>query len=694
MLDGLLGRGFAAKCKSLIKLTRSRIDVIRRKRQATQKFLKKDMADLLANGLDINAYGRAEGLLVELTLSSCYDHVDQFCEVLLKQMSTMQKQSGCPEECREAVSSLMFAAARFSDLPELRDLRDRFQERYGNSLDCFIEQEFSNKLAGKPSTLEKKVKLMQDIASEFSIRWDARAFEQRMSGNSSTVQEQPKDHGLLSHATDYSKLTNAKYIPLKGDKLNFPPKQSFEEVDEGQRFRNNMGANGFRRNDLNPQPKLESTGNKWNEFEDVISRKDDHDTQQGRPGLASYKAEEGTSLKQVKSGASSHERRRKDTNGTQQGRLDHSSYKIEEDGSPKPLKSYETGYKDTAGGLKYQNRRERTVLEREHGDGSLHWKQGTLPSSAGTYIKTNVKDAPSANDNNGNEDHVANSLRKARRGDIERSYCKSPLPPPYVKPPYVKPPYVKPNVKPPKDGKYGSKSESVFDGSKIPLAPKSEIPGPFIEKLHLGSSRPDDERKEVGPGRMTSHDDNKQFPYQDDMPGYPVPKPKSSRRKHSKSRSAHDEIDYEDAHTGRSSRSRRKDDPRRGLQILFDDERGQKDEEERIIDKLLMHYSKKPSAYEPGKVRRKSRSRHAHGSGGSPVDNSRPKYDDDPEVVTLPPRSVSLPREQTTAPVEPAKVFARAASFQPERPNLARHVHPNLPDCDDLAARIAALRGS
>lgn len=35
----------------------------------------------------------------------------------------------------------MFAAARFSDLPELRDLRKIFQERYGNSLDCFINQE-------------------------------------------------------------------------------------------------------------------------------------------------------------------------------------------------------------------------------------------------------------------------------------------------------------------------------------------------------------------------------------------------------------------------------------------------------------------------------------------------------------------------------------------------------------------------
>lgn len=47
----------------------------------------------------------------------------------------------CPEECRAAVSSLMFAAARFSDLPELRDLREIFYERFGNSLELFVNQE-------------------------------------------------------------------------------------------------------------------------------------------------------------------------------------------------------------------------------------------------------------------------------------------------------------------------------------------------------------------------------------------------------------------------------------------------------------------------------------------------------------------------------------------------------------------------
>lgn len=47
----------------------------------------------------------------------------------------------CPEECREAVPSLMYAAARFADLPELRDLRNLFTEKYGNSLECYINKE-------------------------------------------------------------------------------------------------------------------------------------------------------------------------------------------------------------------------------------------------------------------------------------------------------------------------------------------------------------------------------------------------------------------------------------------------------------------------------------------------------------------------------------------------------------------------
>jgi hypothetical protein len=47
----------------------------------------------------------------------------------------------CPEDCREAISSLMFAASGFSELPELRELRQMFHEKYTDSLALFVNQE-------------------------------------------------------------------------------------------------------------------------------------------------------------------------------------------------------------------------------------------------------------------------------------------------------------------------------------------------------------------------------------------------------------------------------------------------------------------------------------------------------------------------------------------------------------------------
>ncbi|KAG5007655.1 hypothetical protein JHK85_026197 [Glycine max] len=189
--------------------------------------------------------------------------------------------------------------------------------------------------------------------------------------------------------------------------------------------------------------------------------------------------------------------------------------------------------------------------------------------------------------------------------------------------------------------------------------------------------------------RLSKHGHEKALSVQEDATEAVVLKQKSTRRKHSKSRSTQDDASNEDAEVVRKPRSRRRDEQKRGLQILFDDERHKNDEEERVIDRLLIHYSKKPSINVPEKTRRKYRSRLVH-----QMDNStRDGPDETPEMVTRPPRSVSLPREQTEA-VEVKKVYARAASFQPERLNEARHVHPKLPDCDDLAARIAALRGT
>lgn len=109
---------------------------------------------------------------------------------------------------------MIFAAARFADLPELRDLRAAFTERYGNSIDLYANKEviiingnsislelssflfyfkrlnecmdclqFVNKLKATPPTNDVKLQLMRDIAEEYGIEWTSKALEQKLYNN-------------------------------------------------------------------------------------------------------------------------------------------------------------------------------------------------------------------------------------------------------------------------------------------------------------------------------------------------------------------------------------------------------------------------------------------------------------------------------------------------------------------------------
>ncbi|KAK7325181.1 hypothetical protein VNO77_29320 [Canavalia gladiata] len=180
MFDALLKPKFYSKCKSYLKLIKTRLETIRKKRNAVQKFLKKDIVNLLRSALDYNAYGRAEGLLVEQNMLSCYELVAKFSSCILLHVRHLCKQRDCPDECKEAIPSLMYAAARFSDLPELRSLRTLFTGKYGNSLDPYISEEFVEKLKQHPPSKEMKILLLHDLAKEFSIEWDSKPLEQRL----------------------------------------------------------------------------------------------------------------------------------------------------------------------------------------------------------------------------------------------------------------------------------------------------------------------------------------------------------------------------------------------------------------------------------------------------------------------------------------------------------------------------------
>ncbi|PPR83503.1 hypothetical protein GOBAR_AA37210 [Gossypium barbadense] len=273
MFDLLLKPKFYTKCKSAIKMIKLRLETIKKKRNAVEKYLKNDVADLLKNGLDENAYGRASGLLMEQKRTACYDFIEQFCECISKNLSVMQKQryfvtleyvllysylqngyliNECREECREAVPSLIYAAARFADLPELRELRTIFTEKYGNSLDSYLNREFVQKLKAESPTKDTKLQLMHDIAQEFSFEWDSKALEQKLFKPPPLEQNNADDDRYnlyISKSDTFEKSNNEdenglsnlhRYRRKKGNEADLTSRGIMEDTDD--KFKQNSSS--------------------------------------------------------------------------------------------------------------------------------------------------------------------------------------------------------------------------------------------------------------------------------------------------------------------------------------------------------------------------------------------------------------------------------------------------------------------
>ncbi|XP_055822335.1 uncharacterized protein LOC129891107 isoform X1 [Solanum dulcamara] len=660
MLDGILTRGFSSKCKSLVKATRTRIEVVRRRAESKQRFLKEDLAKLLHNGLDINAYGRTEEFLLGQNLLSCYDFVEQSCEYIVKQLSYMQKLRDCPENCREAVASLMFAAARFSDLPEIRELRDLFQERYGNSLECFVNQKFVEKLSSRPPAVEKRIQQLQDIAVEFSIRWDSMGFQKRMA----FARAQPNRSGPSHASAGNHILPNGKDGGSKADKLDI--------------------ALGERHKGLNDQHNIQ------NGRESIVLKKEQLDLHSSE-GKESSKDRNKHLTKQEASYSMARKHDILFEKEEEQTRIRNKAVLEKDDNSIRIAKSGSSSHGQRLEGFDNKftrhNENHGQILTGRAQDPLSCARSETAPSRGLPFRNEYVSSARDT----AIEKNTVNSTRMVQQEVGNRlmiSYPNFSLPPPYTKSKQkaIPPPYVKPNDSKERALKGSKQSASEFDGHFRSLSPCNRVE---TIKINKESDLPDHVARNIKPTRTNSHGHDKEFSHKDVI----LPKPRSVRRKHHKSATNHGEVDKsEDARAvKRSSSSRRREHSRKGLQILFEDERHRKDEEERMIDKLLLHYSKRPSKCDLKNLRKKAHALTTPDTGE--FSNNQTNRDQDKkesDMVLFPKRSISFPHEQA-APSKATHVFARANSFQPD--NQACHVHPKLPDYDDLTARFASLRG-
>ncbi|XP_020573758.1 IST1-like protein [Phalaenopsis equestris] len=175
-----------SKCKTEANLVSARIKLLRNKREAQLRQMRRDIAMLLQSGQEDTARIRVEQVIREQKVLAANEIINLFCELIVVRLPIIQKQRDCPADLKEAISSVIYSAPRCSDIPELSRIRDIFEKKYGKDFvsaatdlrpESGVNRMLIEKLSIKKPAGELKLKVMKEIAKEYQIEWDAKETE-------------------------------------------------------------------------------------------------------------------------------------------------------------------------------------------------------------------------------------------------------------------------------------------------------------------------------------------------------------------------------------------------------------------------------------------------------------------------------------------------------------------------------------
>ncbi|KAG1363181.1 hypothetical protein COCNU_11G000080 [Cocos nucifera] len=597
--------------------------MIRNKKRAMVRFLKKDVADLLTNGHDDNAYGRMDALIVEINHTHCYDMIEQCCESILKQLPTLQKQ-------------------RFRDLPELCDLRCLFTERYGSHMESSVKAEFVEKIQKRSFSQEKKLQLINDIAQEFSVAWDSRAFEHKLSNLSAPKSDQLKN-GMHHHSA--TRLPNGakEEISSKGKHKNASVSAQKQQVQQTKY--SHVGTtikDGFLHDPIEKTRKVLA-----NEPENV------------EPDFCSTEVPSYIKPSSSQNGAYNHDQLKDgpahkwtenaqeslDTICPEEEAIDakRSSNGKAVNIAPPYTKSYE---EKNSNGLicdrleKAEEGLEYTSLERR--------PVKPVNNDRPPYVKSRVNGPPSHPDQTIQDSTIAGNVRYDGSEDLKGGMFGDEKRKRKPKPVSVRRRFAKPAVI--------NTCDSIIN---------EEI------MSQTQSGRGNNAGRRGTSAYLEATDDVYNEKFMDRHPGPPV------------------DVEMDNAmNDGRLSQRTPSGQRRLGSRISATAYDGSGDEDEMMMDRLPIDYSKKGLASGASKVRIRSEASPTNHVEHQISDKIHPRRT---ESVHAPDRSSSFLPE-LASPAAGVRRQSRAASTQPD--NNGGRVHPRLPNYDELPARFNALRRS
>ncbi|TYH60964.1 hypothetical protein ES332_D07G016200v1 [Gossypium tomentosum] len=190
-MQKMLHRSFkAAKCKTALKLAIPRIKLMKNKREAQVKQIKRELAQLLESDQDQTARIRVEHVVREEKTVEAYNLLEIYCELIVARMPMIESQKNCPIDLKEAISSVVFASTRCEEIPELKDATKHFTAKYGKEFtsaalelrpNCGVARMLTEKLSANAPDGPTKLNILTAIAKEHNINWDPASFGEKES---------------------------------------------------------------------------------------------------------------------------------------------------------------------------------------------------------------------------------------------------------------------------------------------------------------------------------------------------------------------------------------------------------------------------------------------------------------------------------------------------------------------------------
>ncbi|OWM66105.1 PHD finger protein rhinoceros [Punica granatum] len=273
-----------AKCKTALKLAVSRAKLLKNKKEVVVKQLKRELAQLLESGQDQNARIRVEHVVREEKMMAAYELIEIFCELIAIRLPIIESQKNCPIDLKEAVSSVIFAAPRCSDIPELADVRKHFTAKYGKEFvsaaielrpDGGVNRTMIEKLSAKAPDGQTKLKILTAIAKEHNIKWDPKSFGEKDSNPREDLLNGPTTFGNANNMNVESSNVQAHYYGRGTPDIHNPPQNEVKQEApinyNGNNIRSSFGSQNVNPADVNasaaPSPHWKPSGNGMDRME-------------------------------------------------------------------------------------------------------------------------------------------------------------------------------------------------------------------------------------------------------------------------------------------------------------------------------------------------------------------------------------------------------------------------------------------